>query len=245
MLYSLLSAKLNDKFIVLIAAAVAFVATYMLLVKPFGFLPRDSGKYVIDKDGKRVEVNKNSKGKVTGTGFVLVIVWLLSIILFIPINLKAELGFVILLVLSFLMMITGFLDDISKAPWGELVKGILDLILAVAASITFVKYYGTAVYFIGHQFVIPKVVYIILGTALIWGSINVTNCSDGVDGLCGTVSVIEFFAFSMIFGNTLAKYSATGMIMAFTPIKQRRPICVVVLSILHISCANTIAPAAK
>ena len=36
------------------------------------------------------------------------------------------------------------------------------------------------------ELIIPKAVYIILGIVLIWISINVTNCSDGVDGLCAS-----------------------------------------------------------
>ncbi len=34
------------------------------------------------------------------------------------------------------------------------------------------------------------VVYGILAVILVWGSINVTNCADGVDGLSGTLASI-------------------------------------------------------
>ena len=219
MLYNLLSIKLNDKFIVLLASVVAFVATFLLLAKPFEFLPRDGGKYVIDKDGKRVEVNKGSSGKVTGVGLVMVIIFLLaSALFFVPLSaLKTPAGaeFYIYLGLMAVMMITGFLDDASKSPWGELVKGILDLIIAVAAAVVFVKHNPTDVVLFKLHFHIPVVLYVILAVALIWGSVNVTNCTDGVDGLCGTVSVIELFAFSLIFGDVLKIYSAIGMVMAF------------------------------
>ncbi len=219
MLYNLLSIKLNDKFIVLLASVVAFVATFLLLAKPFEFLPRDGGKYVIDKDGKRVEVNKGSSGKVTGVGLVMVIIFLLAAALFfVPLSaLKTPAGaeFYIYLGLMAVMMITGFLDDASKSPWGELVKGILDLVIAVAAAVVFVKHNPTDVVLLKLHFHIPVVLYVILAVALIWGSVNVTNCTDGVDGLCGTVSVIELFAFSLIFGDVLKIYSAMGMVMAF------------------------------
>ena len=66
MLYSILSDKLGENKIVVLAAVAAFILTFILLAKPFGFLPRDGGKFVIDKDGNRVEVNKGSSGKVTG-----------------------------------------------------------------------------------------------------------------------------------------------------------------------------------
>ena len=104
-----------------------------------------------------------------------------------------------MLALTVVMMITGYLDDAAKAPWGELIKGILDFILAVIAAITFVIYNSTDVQLFSLHFHIPKVLYVILAVALIWGSINVTNCSDGIDGLCGTVSIIELFAFAMLF----------------------------------------------
>ena len=195
MLYGLLSKHIADRFVVLIAAGFAFLLTYVLLIRPFGFLPRDGGKFVTDAKGNKVEVNKASNGKVTGVGILMILVYVISILLFIPITLAYDKCFVIMLALTVVMMITGYLDDAAKAPWGELIKGILDFVLAVIAAITFVIYNSTDVQLFSLHFHIPKVLYVILAVALIWGSINVTNCSDGIDGLCGTVSIIELFAF--------------------------------------------------
>ncbi|MCR5226000.1 MAG: hypothetical protein K6E27_02150 [Eubacterium sp.] len=218
MLYNILSSKLGENKIVVLAAVLAFVLTFVLLIKPFGFLPRDGGKFVIDKDGNKVEVNKGSDGKVTGVGIVLVIVWLLSIFLVFPVSFtmeghKESGGFAFFLCLSFLMMMTGYLDDSAKAPWGELIKGILDLVMAVTAAVTFVLFNSTDVVFFGNVIHIPIVVYVALATALIWASINVTNCSDGVDGLCGSVSAIEFVGYAYIFRRTY--FSAAGLVFAF------------------------------
>ena len=215
MLYGLLSKHIADRFVVLIAAGIAFLLTYVLLVRPFGFLPRDGGKFVTDAKGNKVEVNKASNGKVTGVGILMILVYVISILLFIPITLAYDKCFVIMLALTVVMMITGYLDDAAKAPWGELIKGILDFVLAVIAAITFVIYNSTDVQLFSLHFHIPKALYVILAVALIWGSINVTNCSDGIDGLCGTVSIIELFAFSMIFGTQLAKFSVMSVIMSF------------------------------
>ncbi len=215
MLYGLLSKHIADRFVVLIAAGFAFLLTYALLVRPFGFLPRDGGKFVTDAKGNKVEVNKASNGKVTGVGILMILVYVVSILLFIPITLAYDKCFVIMLALTVVMMITGYLDDAAKAPWGELIKGILDFVLAVIAAITFVIYNSTDVQLFSLHFHIPKVLYVILAVVLIWGSINVTNCSDGIDGLCGTVSIIELFAFSMIFGTQLAKFSVMSVIMSF------------------------------
>ena len=217
MFYDMLSKHFSDKIIVLIASAVAFFITFILMAKPFGFLPRDGGKFVTDKDGNRIEVNKASSGKVTGVGLLLVIIWIVSAVLFLPLHWATQKDYVIYLVLAFIMMLTGYLDDCAKAPWGELVKGLLDFVLALAAALVFVKFNDTNVSFFKWNFNIPVWLYVILAVALIWGSINVTNCSDGVDGLCGTVTVIELFAFSVIFGKDsyMTSYTALGTVMAF------------------------------
>ena len=211
MLYNLLKMVLSSNMIVVAASAVACVTVFLLLSRPFAFLPKDGGKFVTDKDGNKVEVNANSNGKTTGVGLVFVSVAVLIALLFFPITLE----FVLYMVLCLLMMIVGYLDDSSKAPWGELVKGILDLVLALAAAIVFVIYNESAFVFFGHIVHIPMVVYVILAVCLIWGSVNVTNCTDGVDGLCGTVSVIELFAISFIFGKYLGQLSGFALVMCF------------------------------
>jgi phospho-N-acetylmuramoyl-pentapeptide-transferase len=43
---------------------------------------------------------------------------------------------------------------------------------------------------LGTELQIPPVVFGILTVVLVWASINVTNCSDGVDGLSGTLTII-------------------------------------------------------
>ena len=50
------------------------------------------------------------------------------------------------------------------------------------------------------QFEISSYVYVILGVILIWASINVTNCADGVDGLCTSMSLVTLTSiFLMMF----------------------------------------------
>ena len=45
---------------------------------------------------------------------------------------------------------------------------------------------------------LPRWLYILLGVVLIWTAINVTNCSDGVDGLSGTLSMITIGSFCLL-----------------------------------------------
>ena len=192
-----------------IAAGAGFLITVLLLIKPFSFLPKDGGKRVETPDGKIIVINDKSSGKVTGAGLVFVIVFLLMSLLFLPLN--AEL--LIYAGLMFLMMLTGYLDDASSTPWGELVKGLMDLALSIGAVVTFLCYHGSDVTFFDTTFHMPVWLYGILGVVLMWVSINVTNCSDGVDGLCGSVSVVTIVAYYMIFHNIMPTYAWMGLLM--------------------------------
>ena len=200
MLYPLLSKVMSPTTIIILASAVGCIATFLFYIHPSAFLPRDKGKTIETPDGKIVSINAQSAGKVTGAGLVFVMVFILAAVIFLP--LSVEFGIYYLLI--FAMRIIGFLDDNSKMPWGELVKGLLDLGLSLIAVITYIYFNGSEIFIFGNSYNIPAPLYVVLGIALIWGSINVTNCSDGVDGLCGGVSVLELMAFYIIFSGRKA-----------------------------------------
>ena len=46
--------------------------------------------------------------------------------------------------------------------------------------------------------VIPKAVFAVLIVILVWVSVNVTNCSDGVDGLSGTLTIISIMTIYLV-----------------------------------------------
>lgn len=93
-------------------------------------------------------------------------------------------------------MFTGFFDDAAEKPWGEYLKGILDLAVAVVVAISYLHYNSSeiTIAITGTTIVIPPVVFAILTVILVWVSINVTNCSDGVDGLSGTLTIITLMS---------------------------------------------------
>ena len=43
-------------------------------------------------------------------------------------------------------MLTGFLDDCAKNPWGEYRKGFLDLVIAVMLAITFLNFNDNTIF---------------------------------------------------------------------------------------------------
>ncbi|MFV0343199.1 MAG: phospho-N-acetylmuramoyl-pentapeptide-transferase [Anaerocolumna sp.] len=173
--------NLDNRIIALCGILFTYIVTYLLLKFGTGLLPKDGGRDFAH-DGKL------SAGKPRGAGFLFIIVFACSTLLFLPIT-KENLVYLILVLAA---MITGFLDDCAKNPWSELRKGILDFIIALTVSITYVNFNSSVLNlpFVNASITLSPVLYVILGTILVWVSINVTNCSDGVDGLSGTLSVI-------------------------------------------------------
>ena len=167
----------------------AFFLTCIFMVKCSGLLPKDAGR-AYAHDGKL------SAGKPRGAGFIFVLVFLGVSLLFGDITREN----LIYLVLITAAMMTGFLDDCAKTPWGEYKKGLLDFLIAVMIAVTFVNFNSTTVYLAmtNQTIEISPVIFGLLTVILVWVSINVTNCSDGVDGLSGTLSIISLLTLYII-----------------------------------------------
>ena len=167
--------------ITFIGILVAFIATCVITNLCKNILPRDQGR-AFAVNGQK------SEGKPRGAGIIFVLVFALCTILFVPYS-NEILIYVILITAS---MLSGYLDDRSDSPWGEYKKALIDLILAIICAITYINYNGTHIqfFFSDAGVTVPPVLFGILAVVLIWMSINVTNCSDGVDGLSGTLTII-------------------------------------------------------
>ncbi|OPJ59974.1 phospho-N-acetylmuramoyl-pentapeptide-transferase [Clostridium oryzae] len=179
----------NYKIMAFIGIIFAYILTHVLLHYCKEMLPRDGGR-AFAHDGKL------SAGKPRGAGIIFILVFAAASILFLKINLEN----IIYIVLLIAAMLTGYLDDASKSPWGEYKKGFLDLIISVLTAVTFMYYNSSSIYIniIGKSFTLNPVLFVILGTILVWAAINVTNCSDGVDGLSGTLAIITLITIYFI-----------------------------------------------
>ena len=158
----------------------AFSATVYCTHKLQNVLPKDGGREFAH-DGKL------SAGKPRGAGIIFVLCYVCAAFVFVPIS--AELS--IYLILMVICMMTGFLDDASKMPWGEYKKGFLDLCVAVMVAGTYLKYNSNVIELslLHVSITIPPILFAILTVILVWVSVNVTNCADGVDGLSGTLTI--------------------------------------------------------
>ena len=172
MFFNLLPEKLSLLGIVILP--VALCALFLSLFK--NKLPRDQGRDFAFN-------GKLSAGKIRGAGIIFVcaftVVSLLTLAL--PLNSMA------------LMMLSGYLDDASDKPWGEYKKGAIDLVISAltAANFVFFNPDSLSVSFFGMTLSIHPIIFGIIAAVLVWMLINATNCSDGIDGFCGSLTIVS------------------------------------------------------
>lgn len=187
MLINLMSGGNFYRLALMITVLGTFFIAFFALKYFMRMLPKDQGR--------QFAVNGAlSEGKPRGAGIIMITAFTLCAALFVPLN--AEL--LIYLILVYAAMLTGFLDDAAEKPWGELKKGLLDFIIAVGISANYIYHNGTEITIFGRSFEMPAALFGILGVILVWASINVTNCSDGVDGLCGSLFCVSLYSFMAV-----------------------------------------------
>lgn len=184
----------------------AFAATCIAIAKLNHLLPRDMGR-AFAHDGSL------SAGKPRGAGIIFVFTFVAATLIFAELN--VEIG--IYLVLIVVEMLTGYFDDAAEKPWGEYLKGFLDLAVAVVTAMVYLHYNTSDIVIasLGITITIPPVVFAILTVVLVWASINVTNCTDGVDGLSGTLTIITLMSFFVLDGIMGVNDSFNFLILLF------------------------------
>ena len=144
-------------------------------------------------------------------------VFVIASLLFMPVDIE----YVIYCVLLIAIMLSGYLDDAAKTPWNEYKKGAIDLVLSIMTMWNFVNYNSTEIHIGSMSVDIPVPVYFVLGIILLWVSINVTNCTDGVDGLDASITFFACVAYMLIasmldyLGVTAMSAAAAGACLGF------------------------------
>lgn len=210
MLFYIFDSFTNIQQYTAITSIVAFSVCFVLLKLKLPFLPKDKGR--------AFAVNGEvSKGKIRGVGLIMIGTFVLCSIFLLPIT--KELIFYDILI--FLEMLSGYLDDASDHPWSDYKKGFIDLIICVIISVVFVYNNSTTIMIFNAEIYVHPILFVVLSTILLWIGINVTNCSDGVDGLCGSLSIISLLSISLIFfsqiGEQFTVYSfiMIGVLIAY------------------------------
>lgn len=179
--------------LIIVALYTAFFLSVRLLPWTYKFLPKDRGReFAINPEA--------AKGKPTGAGIVFISIFTLVCFFITPLNLSQS----IILLCTWLAMLTGFLDDMASVSWGEYLKGALDLALSLlAAGILFFLYFKGEIFywlpFTSSLIKVHPIIFFIVSILILWISINTTNCTDGVDGLSGTLVLLALTTLGIIF----------------------------------------------
>ena len=178
MFYNLLAKTNNTTLALLVPMLCSFLIAFFSLKFFKRILPKDQGRAFAVNGAL-------SEGKPRGAGIIFVTSFTLCTALFYPLDIEN----IIYLVLVYAAMLSGYFDDAAETPWGNLKKGLIDLVISLGIAFTYYFYNGSQVklYIIDSTFTIPAPLFIILAGVLVWTAINVTNCTDGVDGLCGSL----------------------------------------------------------
>lgn len=203
MLYDTFLSLFSGKYIYPLVLLFSFFTSWCLLAIKFDFLPKDQGR--------EFAVNGElSKGKIRGVGLIMTFCLLLCSAIFVPFSTEFWL-YALLIVIE---MISGYMDDASSKPWSDYKKGLIDFIVSAGMSAVFIKF-NTTNFLIGNiEVSIPSIIFWLISTIFVWISINATNCSDGVDGLCATVSVVSLISFLLIYSKYFSdEYKMYNLIM--------------------------------
>ena len=153
------------------------------------FLPRWKGTLPRDRGRAHVKDSNKAAGKPTGAGFWLTMILLPVMFLAAPIMEAPDIWIYLCV---FLAMFTGYLDDKSAVPWGEWRKGACDFAIALVTAVCLCRCKDVVIWlpFTKTAFTMAWQWYLPMATVLLWFTVNATNCSDGVDGLAGSLTLI-------------------------------------------------------
>jgi phospho-N-acetylmuramoyl-pentapeptide-transferase len=166
-----------------IGTAMAAVLTWFLLPKLWRYLPTDGGR--VHAVGAQ-----ESKGKPVSAGLIFISTFVLVCLLVLP----HEWRFVGVLACVLLSMLEGYLDDRTPGGWGEYHLGLADLGISLLGALIVCQGEPVVMWLplLKNTITVTPWVFVPLATVLLWFTINATNCTDGVDGLSGSLLTLAF-----------------------------------------------------
>ena len=158
--------------------AACALATFVLLPRLWSLLPTDRGRaFAINAD--------QSVGKPVSAGLIFVSIFCVASLIFVPISARA------LLTVPFMLaaLVVGYLDD-RRGGFSEYQLAVMDAAIALGAATVICGFQPVDIWLPLWKgaLTLPAWVAIPLAAGVIWLSINATNCSDGVDGVSGSLS---------------------------------------------------------
>jgi phospho-N-acetylmuramoyl-pentapeptide-transferase len=177
-------------FLIGVGTAFCGIATFFALPRLWHRLPTDQGRaFAVDAS--------QSVGKPVAAGIIFVPIYALAVLLVTPLSWPVWLILGCLVGLSVL----GYFDDLYSLS--ESILGFSDLAFAILGAIAICQFEEFTIWLplIKESIQVPPLLFIIGGSGVIWLSINATNCTDGVDGLSGSLSALALvFLGGLLYG---------------------------------------------
>lgn len=189
MIYKLGTIVPNEKLVYALLILFSFFSVFVLLKVFKNKLPADQGRDFAFN-------GKLSRGKARGAGIIFIICFIVTSLLFVSVSPE----YLAYYALIFAGMLSGYLDDRAEKPWGEYKKGIIDLVISFLLAFTFANFNPDLlrIDFFFTDFNINKWIFTAIGTIFFWLMINATNCTDGIDGFCGSLSINSMVSILLI-----------------------------------------------
>lgn len=178
-------------FLIGLGVLIAAITTWYLLPRFWHLLPRDRGR--THAIGARQSV-----GKPVGAGIFFIPLFVFACLLVMPFR------WYTLEILGCLLLaaLEGYLDD-RNGGWSEYRLAFIDLGIALLGALSVCRLGDFTLWlpFFKTPVTVSPWLFVPLATGLIWISINATNCTDGVDGLSGSLSLLAFiYLGSLLYG---------------------------------------------
>ncbi|PUU89950.1 phospho-N-acetylmuramoyl-pentapeptide-transferase [Halanaerobium sp.] len=165
------------------------------------------------------ESHLKKAGIPTMGGLLIISVFLILSFFFVPLNIE----YTALLLSTFIMALTGFLDDFLKIKferslglkaWQKIILQTAAALVTAVTAVFVVKQHSIIIPFLGNLQT-GEVFKFILAFIVVIGSSNAVNLTDGLDGLAAGVTAVVSAAFAAIFYlQGLNNYSLLMLIMA-------------------------------
>lgn len=173
--------RLFDSFFFLTGTgfAASALAAWQLLPRLWDRLPRDRGRaFAVNAE--------QSIGKPVSAGLIFVSIFLIASLIFLPFTSVA----IRTLPLIAVAMAIGYFDDRRTGGFSEYQLAAMDAVVAIVAAVVILGIGDTSIWlpFWRAPIVLPVWLGLPLASGVIWLSINATNCSDGVDGVSGSLT---------------------------------------------------------
>lgn len=199
----------SDMLLIALGAGSAFFATVLGIPRIVRYLPRDRGRaFAIDAD--------KSVGKPMGAGIFFAMVFAVAVFLFVPWRVDILLFVGVLLLTAGIGLLddrTGGLSQYQLALFDFLAAGLSAWLLVGGADAVDIW-----LPLVRGSFSLPSPLVVMIFTATIWISINATNCSDGVDGLSGSLSVVSLvFLGFVLYGVVGDQATADYLLIPYDP----------------------------